>query len=68
MVTGKSTADITGRRNNLRAGKKPHRRERQHPEHLKPRDAEEDDSSDLSDESDDDGESASGPRLVAHYK
>lgn len=68
MVTGKSTADITGRRNNLRAGKKPHRRERQQPEHLKPRDAEEDDSSDLSDESDDDGESASGPRLVAHYK
>ncbi|PLN84863.1 stress activated MAP kinase interacting protein [Aspergillus taichungensis] len=68
MVTGKSTADITGRRNNLRAGKKPHRRERQQPEHLKPRDAEEDDSSDLSDESDDDGESASAPRPANQIK
>lgn len=68
MVTGKSTADIIGRRNNLRGAKKPHRRERQQPEHLKPRDAEEDDSSDLSDESDDDGESASAPRSVVDCK
>ncbi|EYE97699.1 Sin1 family protein [Aspergillus ruber CBS 135680] len=55
MVTGKSSAEVTGRRHHGRHGKKPRRRERQQQDH---RIAEEDDSSDLSDDSDDDGESS----------
>lgn len=61
MVTGKSSAEVTGRRHHGRHGKKPRRRERQQQDH---RIAEEDDSSDLSDDSDDDGESSR--RSVGH--
>ena len=60
MVTGKSTADITGRRNHARATKKSRRNHQQ--DHQRQGEADEDDSSDLSDESDDDGDSAQ--RLV----
>lgn len=63
MVTGKSTADITGRRNAGRGGKKTRRKDRQQEPQLRQGEAEEDDSSDLSDESDDDGDPAQ--RLVS---
>ncbi|KAI9373893.1 stress-activated map kinase interacting protein 1-domain-containing protein [Aspergillus egyptiacus] len=56
MVTGKSTADVVGRRNPVRSEKRVHRRDRQQREQQKAREAEEDDSSDLSDESDEDGD------------
>lgn len=63
MVTGKSNADVTGRRQqHVQHGKKPRRRERQQQDHHRQGVAEEDDSSDLSDESDDDGEA--GQRSV----
>ncbi|RJE20887.1 hypothetical protein PHISCL_06783 [Aspergillus sclerotialis] len=57
MVTGKSTADITGRRNNTRATKKSRRKDRQQ-DQQRQGEADEDDSSELSDESDDDGDLA----------
>lgn len=63
MVTGKSTADVLGRRNPLRGEKRMNRRDRQQREQQKAREVEEDDSSDLSDESDEDGEEL--PRSVA---
>ncbi|KAL2872731.1 Sin1 family protein [Aspergillus lucknowensis] len=62
MVTGRSTAEMFGRRNPLRSDKRTHRRDRQHREQPKAREVEEDDSSDLSDESDDDGE---GPQRAS---
>lgn len=63
MVTGKSTADITGRRNNARGTKKSRRKDRQQ-DQQRQGEADEDDSSELSDESDDDGDLAQ--RLVFH--
>jgi len=57
MVTGKSAADITGRRNNTRGTKKTRRKDRPH-DPQRQGEAEEDDSSDLSDESDEDGDAA----------
>lgn len=65
MVTGKSIADVNGRRPQGRQGKKPRRRERQQQQdhQIQGIAEEEDDSSDLSDESDDDGEAAH--RLVS---
>lgn len=57
MVTGKSTADITGRRNQGRGAKKTRRKDRPH-DPQRQGEADEDDSSDLSDESEDDGDAA----------
>ncbi|KAL4785196.1 stress-activated map kinase interacting protein 1-domain-containing protein [Aspergillus varians] len=66
MVTGKSTADMVGRRNPLRNDKRMNRRDRQQREQQKAREIEEEDSSDLSDESDDDG--VGSPRASEEIK
>lgn len=54
MVTGKSNVDLTGRRPNVRSGKKKGRRDRQ-PENQRQAEPEDEDSSDLSDDSDEEG-------------